>query len=77
METPSSTRSVSLSILSRIVRPDLEIGKFTTTQELFLQKVGISNSYSEDNLTLVTPFFVRPHCEIKVIRRGKVFSSST
>lgn len=28
---------------------------------MFLAKVGINNSYSEDNQALVEPFFVRYH----------------
>ena len=41
------------------VRMDLEVDKYTTTQEIFLSKVGISNNYQEDNLNLIAPFFVR------------------
>lgn len=37
---------------------DLNVNKYTTTQEMFLAKVGITNSYQEDNLTLCAPFFV-------------------
>ena len=37
---------------------DLNVGKYTTTQEMFLSKVGITNSYQEDNLALCAPFFV-------------------
>jgi len=44
--------------LTPLVRHDIDIGKYNTTQELFLSKVGIANSYSEDNKTLVDPFFV-------------------
>lgn len=38
---------------------DLDVGKYTTTQEIFLAKVGITNNYSEDNQSLTEPFFVR------------------
>jgi hypothetical protein len=38
---------------------DLDVGKYTTTQEIFLSKVGIGNSYSEDTQVQVEPFFVR------------------
>jgi hypothetical protein len=38
---------------------DLDVGKYTTTQEIFLSKVGIGNSYSEDTQIQVEPFFVR------------------
>ena len=41
-----------------IVRHDINIGKYNTTLEVFLSKVGISNTYSEDNTKLVEPFFV-------------------
>lgn len=41
-----------------IVRMDLNVNKYTTTQEMFLSKVGITNSYQEDNLALCAPFFV-------------------
>lgn len=37
---------------------DIHLGKYNTTQELFLSKVGIANSYSEDMEELVEPFFV-------------------
>lgn len=37
---------------------DLDLGKYTTTQDLFLSKVGINNSYLEDKQNLVEPFFV-------------------
>lgn len=37
---------------------DLNVGKYTTTQEMFLSKVGISNMYTEDNTLLEEPFFV-------------------
>ena len=43
-----------------IVRMEQGVGKYTTTQEMFLAKVGISNSYSEDTREPVVPFFVRP-----------------
>ena len=38
---------------------DLNVDKYTTTQEIFLSKVGITNNYQEDNLNLTEPFFVR------------------
>lgn len=41
-----------------LVRGDIDIGKYNNTQELFLAKVGIQNSYSEDNEKLSEPFFV-------------------
>ena len=41
-----------------LVRMDLNVGKYTTTQEIFLAKVGISNNYNEDNSKLCPPFFV-------------------
>jgi hypothetical protein len=37
---------------------DINLGKYNTTQELFLYKVGISNTYAEDKLNLPMPFFV-------------------
>jgi len=40
------------------VRMDIDIGKYNTTQEIFLKHVGISNSYAEDNEKLPKPFFV-------------------
>jgi hypothetical protein len=59
--TPSFTKNVSINDISSpfvIVRMDLNVGKYTTTQEMFLAKVGITNSYQEDNLNLCQPFFV-------------------
>ena len=41
---------------------DLNVGKYTTTQEMFLAKVGITNSYQENNLNLCQPFFVSVIC---------------
>lgn len=35
-------------LLMILVRMDLDVGKYTTTQDIFLSKVGINNSYSED-----------------------------
>lgn len=45
--------------LHTTVRMEQGVGKYTTTQEMFLAKVGISNSYSEDTREPVVPFFVR------------------
>jgi len=47
-----------LLTLALLVRMDLNVGKYTTTQEIFLAKVGIQNSYSEDTQEPVEPFFV-------------------
>ena len=45
-------------VMYYLVRMDLDVGKYTTTQEIFLTKVGISNNYNEDNTKLCPPFFV-------------------
>jgi len=55
------TQSICLLQL-HIVRMDLSVGKYTTTQEMFLAKVGITNSYQEDNQNLCQPFFVNIIC---------------
>jgi hypothetical protein len=46
---------------------DLNVGKYTTTQEMFLAKVGITNSYQEDNTMLHEPFFVTKIFPLKTL----------
>ncbi len=45
-------------VIEPIVKHDVDIGKYNNTQEVFLGKVGIQNSYSEDNEHMIEPFFV-------------------
>lgn len=40
------------------VRLELENCRFTTTQDMFLEKVGITNSFNDDNEFRFKPFFV-------------------
>jgi hypothetical protein len=36
----------------------MENCRFTTTQDMFLERVGITNSFNDDNEFRYTPFFV-------------------
>ena len=69
MVTPSCTKIVS-STLARdskeqdqltnllIVRLEMESCRLTTTQDMFLERVGITNSFNDDNEYRYLPFFV-------------------
>ena len=40
------------------VRLEMENCRLTTTQDMFLERVGITNSFNDDNEFRFTPFFV-------------------
>jgi len=46
------------TIINKTFKQDIDIGKYNNTQEVFLGKVGIQNSYSEDKEKMIEPFFV-------------------
>ena len=41
-----------------LVRLEMEINRLTTTQDMFLERVGITNSFNDDNEYRYAPFFV-------------------
>ena len=46
------------TILHKDFRLEMEQSKLTTTQDMFLEKVGITNSFNDDNDNRYEPFFV-------------------
>lgn len=42
-----------------LVRLEIECNRLTTTQDMFLERVGITNSFNDDNEYRYAPFFVR------------------
>ena len=42
-----------------LVRLEMESNRLTTTQDMFLERVGITNSFNDDNEYRYAPFFVR------------------
>lgn len=65
-----------ISLTLYIVRHDINIGKYNTTLEVFLSTVGVSNTYSEDNMNLIEPFFVCFFSEDEIVNRSEVECSS-
>lgn len=43
-----------------LVRLEMESNRLTTTQDMFLERVGITNSFNDDNEYRYAPFFVSP-----------------
>ena len=41
-----------------LVRLEMETNRLTTTQDMFLERVGITNSFNDDNEYRYAPFFV-------------------
>ena len=41
-----------------LVRLEIECNRLTTTQDMFLERVGITNSFNDDNEYRYAPFFV-------------------
>ena len=41
-----------------LVRLEMESNRLTTTQDMFLERVGITNSFNDDNEYRYAPFFV-------------------
>lgn len=45
------------TILHKDFRLEMESCRLTTTQDMFLERVGITNSFNDDNEYRYTPFF--------------------
>lgn len=45
------------TILHKDFRLEMENCRLTTTQDMFLERVGITNSFNDDNEFRFTPFF--------------------
>ena len=60
-----------------IVRLEMTNCRFTTTQDMFLERVGITNSFNDDNEYRYTPFFVSKHNQlINIFFRRSMVSNS-
>lgn len=61
---------------STLVRLEMENCKFTTTQDMFLERVGITNSFNDDNEFRHKPFFVSKDSVFSLITKFNVFIGS-
>jgi hypothetical protein len=61
-----------------LVKHDISIGKYNTTQELFLAKVGVQTSFTDESDAKVEPFFVSTilflASSLKILFAGKIRS---
>ena len=47
-----------LRVIYFTVRLEMDYDRLTTTQDMFLERVGITNSFNDDNEFRFEPFFV-------------------
>ena len=55
-----------------IVRLEMENCRLTTTQDMFLERVGITNSFNDDNEYRYCPFFVSTYLSIICLNIDKI-----
>jgi hypothetical protein len=51
----------------------MENCKYTTTQDMFLEKVGITNSFNDDNAYRHTPFFEVNGIQFAHIKKNELY----
>lgn len=68
------TKIVSFAMITKfqiLVRLEMENFRLTTTQDMFLERVGITNSFNDDNEYRYQPFFVSLFFFNNVVSGGK------
>ena len=63
--------NLSILILS-LVRLEMENCRLTTTQDMFLERVGITNSFNDDNEYRYCPFFVSTNLSFSSLILGQL-----